>query len=210
MELPLVTGPSEPVDRGMSSEIRQDQSAGAAAAECNRLMGRVAAQRDRAAFAALFQYFAPRLKGFFRKRGLNDTGSEELVQDVMLTLWRRAESFDPTKAAVNTWVYTIARNRWIDGYRRENRPQIDPDDPMLQGDADPAPDEVLITTQRDGRLHDAMAGLPDEQLQLVRMSFFEDKPHSEIAQELDIPLGTVKSRIRLAMGRLRADLGEST
>lgn len=208
MQAVLVTSLSRPVDRIMSSGFRHDPVAGRPQVDANVLLERVATQRDRDAFAGLFRFFAPRLKGFFRKRGLNDAGCEELVQDVMLTIWRRADSFDPARAAANTWVYTIARNRWIDNFRRENRPRLDPDDPMLRGETEPTPDEALSAARQDGRVREAMAGLPAEQLTLVRMSFFEDKPHSEIARELDIPLGTVKSRIRLAMRRLRGALGE--
>lgn len=204
----LVAPAGGPLERVMSFGRHQDGAAGPQQPGIGQLLARIGHGRDRGAFSELFRHFAPRLKGFFRKRGLNDAEAEELIQEIMLTVWRRADSYDSQKAAASTWLYAIARNRWIDRHRRENRPEIDPDDPVLQGDPDPAPDDTVAAAQRDRLVRDAMTTLPKEQLQLIHLSFYEDKPHSEIAALLDLPLGTVKSRIRLAMGRLRKQLGE--
>jgi RNA polymerase sigma-70 factor (ECF subfamily) len=172
------------------------------------LLEAIAERRDRESFAQLFDHFAPRLKGFFWKGGASAAQAEDLMQDVMLSLWQRAGQFDRRKAAASTWVYAIARNRRIDVLRRERRPEIDPDDPALVPDAEPLPDARLVTGQVNRRLADAVARLPEEQAFLLRLSFFEDKPHSVIAAETDLPLGTVKSRLRLALTKLKTAMKE--
>ena len=132
--------------------------------------------------------------------------AEEVVQEVMVTLWRRAETFDPSQASASTWVFTIARNKRIDMVRRERRPEIDPDDPALRPEAEPAADHAVESLQDSKRLREAMAFLPAEQQEILRLAYFEDLPHSAIAERCDMPLGTVKSRIRLALTRLRKSL----
>ncbi len=169
----------------------------------------VAQRRDRRAFALLFEHFAPRLKAYLARSGTDQATAEELVQDVMLTLWRRADQFDRAQASAGTWIYTIARNRRIDLLRRERRPEIDPSDPLLTPAPDPAADDALLAGEREQRLRAALGQLPREQSDLLRMAFFDDKPHSVIAAETRLPLGTVKSRLRLAMVRLRKVLKES-
>ena len=124
----------------------------------------------------------------------------------MLTVWRRAAQFDPSKAAASTWLFTIARNRRIDTLRRARRPEIDPEDPALVREPDDPADRVVEAAQRRASLQAAVAELPDDQAKLLRLAYFEDKSHSIIAAELSLPLGTVKSRLRLAMGKLRAAL----
>jgi RNA polymerase sigma-70 factor (ECF subfamily) len=124
----------------------------------------------------------------------------------MLTVWRRAEQFDRSKAAASTWLFTIARNRRIDTLRRARRPEIDPEDPVLVREPDDPADRVVEVAQRRKSLHAAVAQLPEEQTKLLRLAYFEDKSHSVIADELSLPLGTVKSRLRLAMGKLRVAL----
>ena len=170
------------------------------------LVEAVAARRDDAAFARLFAHYGPRVKAYFRRLGTAEDRAEELMQDVMLTLWRRAEMFDRRRASVATWLFTIARNRRIDVLRREYRPQVDASDPALVGEAAPAADDQLQASQRERRLRLALAALPVEQADLVRESFFRDRSHSAIAEELRLPLGTVKSRLRLALAKLRGAL----
>lgn len=169
----------------------------------------VGRERDRAAFAALFGHFAPRLKAYLRRQGCDAGGAEELVQEVMLLVWRRAETYDPAQASASTWVFTIARNKRIDVLRREQRPEIDPDDPALVPDPVEAADQRVETRETNGRLRAALKELPPEQAELLRMAYFEDKPHSVISAEQGIPLGTVKSRLRLAMERLRKALRDA-
>ena len=176
--------------------------------DLNALLLAVGRNRDRSAFALLFEYFAPRLKSYLMRLGAGAGTAEDLAQEAMLILWRKAEQFDPGKAAAATWAFTIARNLRIDAIRREKRPEIDPDDPALVPDDAPQADDAIARVQEDARLREALTELPREQMEVVEMSFFADKPHSVIATELGLPLGTVKSRLRLAMGRLRTALGE--
>lgn len=176
------------------------------------LLLRVGRDRDRNAFALLFGHYAPRLKAFMRKMGADDAVAEDLMQEAMLTVWRRADSFDPQKASAGTWIYTIARNLRIDRIRRERRPELDPDDPALipalVSEAPPPADERLHRERVDDRVRAALKDLPPEQAAVVALSFYEDAPHADIAARLGVPLGTVKSRLRLAMKRVRESLGD--
>jgi len=167
----------------------------------------IATRGDRGAFAALFGHFAPRVKSYMLRLGAEPRLADELAQETLLAVWRKAAAFDPAKAAPSTWIFTIARNLRIDAARRARR--VEPaDDPSDAPDAEPAPDEALVAAQSETRVRQALASLPIEQAEVVRLSFFSDKPHSEIAAELRLPLGTVKSRLRLAMRRLRDLLGD--
>jgi len=167
----------------------------------------VAETSDRPAFAALFRHFAPRIKGFLIRSGSDEALAEELAQETMVALWRRAATFDPARAQLSTWLYTIARNLRIDRHRRSvGAPEaaFDDWDPEQQpAEAHLAPEELLLAAQRARGVQHALAELPPEQAQVLRLSFFEEHPHSRIAQDLGIPLGTVKSRIRLAVSQLR-------
>ena len=175
-------------------------------AEMDALLGRVAAHQDRTAFAVLFAHFAPRVKAYLLRLGAPSGVAEELAQEALLSVWRKAHLFDPAKASAATWLFTIARNLRIDAIRRERRPELDPDDFMPEPDADA--DAGLMLAENEGRLRLALKELPADQIQVVELSFFADKPHSQIAVELGIPLGTVKSRLRLAMGRLKRAMGD--
>jgi len=165
------------------------------------LLLRVAAERDRSAFAALFTHFAPRVKAYLIRLGASSGVAEELAQEALLSVWRKAHLFDPAKASAATWLFTIARNLRIDAIRREKRPELDPEDFMPEPGADA--DAGLMLAENEGRLRLALRELPVDQIQVVELSFFADKPHSQIAEEL----GTVKSRLRLAMGRLKRAMG---
>lgn len=165
------------------------------------LLLRVRDHQDKAAFAALFRHFAPRVKGFLMKSGAGEALAEECAQDVMATLWQKSHLFDPTRASVATWVFTIARNRRIDALRKSRRPE--PED--LPWGPEPEPDqaEVMEMQQETHRLGVALAQLPEKQRALIERAYFGDLTHSEIAAETGLPLGTIKSRIRLALERLR-------
>lgn len=174
----------------------------------NDLLLAVARDRDRAAFAELFRHFAPRLKAYLTRLGAEGALADELVQEAMLTVWRRADGFDPAQASAATWIFTIARNRRIDGLRRESRPEVDPEDPALVPAPPEAADTLIEAAQETGRLQSAISDLPAEQAELLRLAYYEDQPHSAIAERTGLPLGTVKSRLRLALGRLRKALVE--
>jgi len=169
-----------------------------------RVLTRVAAG-DRDAFACVFAKFAPRVKAYLIRLGAPGAAAEDLAQDAMVSVWRRAASYDASKAKASTWIFVIARNAWIDRLRREKveyayRGYID----EPEESSDEAPDDAAVRMQTQSQIEAAMATLSEEQKQVVRLSFFEDRAHSEIAERLSLPLGTVKSRLRLALIRLRA------
>ena len=174
--------------------------------EMAQLAIRVAERRDVAAFERLFDFFAPRVKAYLRKLGLDPSSAEELCQEVMITLWHKAGLFDPAKSSLSTWVFRIARNRRIDLARRDRGDALDPDDPMLQPEAEILPDESMDAMKRDGRIRAALDTLPAEQLEAIRYAFFMGYTHSQIAEATGLPMGTVKSRIRLAFARLKSAL----
>jgi RNA polymerase sigma factor (sigma-70 family) len=177
----------------------------AAAEDLAALMIAVRDRQDRVAFAALFRHFAPRVKGFLMKSGTDAALAEECAQDVMATLWQKAHLFDPARASVATWVFTIARNRRIDVARRDRRPE--PEALDWGGDShEPDQAEVYESSEEARRLTLALSALPEPQRALIARAFYGDLSHSEIAAETGLPLGTIKSRIRLALDRLRAKM----
>lgn len=183
-----------------------------ATVEWAELIGRVASQGDREAFKLLFEHFAPRVKGLLMKTGTDADVAEEIAQNTLLAVWRKAAQFDPTTAGAAAWIFTIARNLRIDAARRAIR-QARADQPAVTDEVEEIADSPeLIMSRRDdvSRVSAALLKLSDEQSRVVRMSFIEERPHAEIAETLGIPLGTVKSRIRLAMNRLRDLLDEPT
>lgn len=183
-------------------------SAGHTPQDLNALLCAVGA-KDRAAFEQLFKHFAPRVKSYILRLGSTDAAAEEIAQEVLVNVWRKAELYDPSRAAASTWIFTIARNLRIDTFRKENRPALDPNDPALVPDA-PTPADILVEqNQISERIRQALMEMPDEQREVVHMSFFEDRTHAEISKLLAIPLGTVKSRIRLAFIRLKTSLDDS-
>jgi len=172
------------------------------------LLVAIGATQNRDAFVRLFEYFAPRIKSFLMGGGMTAELADELAQETMLTVWQKAAGFDPQKASASTWIFTIARNKRIDALRKNARPQPDFNDPLMKQDI-ALPDEAISQSERNDILSQAINELPGEQADLIRKSFFEDKTHTDIAQETDIPLGTVKSRIRLALERLRHHIGDA-
>lgn len=167
---------------------------------------------DKQAFALLFRHFAPRLKSYCLRQGVAADMAEELVQEAMVQVWRKAATFDPAKAAVSTWLFTIIRNKRIDKIRREVRPELKPEDfEVFQQPEQGADDRVGAMLEAD-RIAQALDQLTADQRLVLEKAFFEDKSHSVIATETGLPLGTVKSRIRLALSRLKvmiADKDES-
>lgn len=160
--------------------------------------------RDRAAFEEMFDSLAPRLKGFVIRCGARPALAEEIVQDVMLTIWRKAGLFDPHKAQASAWIYQIARNRHIDIVRKESRPVPDElgEDPGEEPDAS----QILALEQEALHLKQAIEQLPVDQKEMIEKAYIGDLTHNEISSQTGLPLGTVKSRIRLGLGRLREEL----
>jgi RNA polymerase sigma-70 factor (ECF subfamily) len=178
--------------------------------EWARLIDAVATLQDRDAFGRLFDYFAPRIKSYMQRSGTTEANAEELAQETMLAVWRKAKLFDPSTAGAATWIFTIARNLRIDAVRRERRggPTTASEvDAEFLVDETPLPDARLETAESEERVRSALTHLSAEQMRVIELSFFEEKAHGEIARILEIPLGTVKSRLRLAMNRLKSLLG---
>ena len=193
-----------PLDAGMVSNATRASTADPD--ELSLLLLAVGENRDHKAFIRLFEHFGPRVKSYLRKLGAGDSEAEDLMQDVMLTVWTRAQQFDRQKARASTWIFTITRNKRIDAIRRERRPEFDPHDPSLVPDRNEDPSDALAAGEWRDALRRAIDTVPAEQARLLRLSFFEEKTHDAIAKELDLPLGTVKSRIRLAVAKLRRSL----
>jgi len=179
------------------------------AATDEALLDAIAGARSRDAFAELFRRYAGRVKAFLLRSGASHDEAEEGAQEVMITLWRRAETFDAARAGAATWIFTIARNKRIDMMRRARRPAPDPEDPQFRPDDEAGAETRLSGRERDARVRAALAGLSADQLAVVRLAFFAGLSHAEIAERLETPLGTVKSRLRLSFRRLRDELGDS-
>jgi RNA polymerase sigma-70 factor, ECF subfamily len=172
------------------------------------LVEAIAARADRAAFTRLFSYYGPRVKGYLLRLGLDAAQAEELTQDVMVAVWRKAGSFDRRQASVATWIFRIARNRRIDVFRQARRATLDAHDPAFQPPPEAAPDEAAQATEQEARVREAMEQLPPEQRELIWEAFYQDRSHREIAERTGVPLGTVKSRLRLAMAKLKLQLDD--
>ncbi len=174
--------------------------------EHRALVSRIAETGDRSAFEILFRYFGPRVKALMLKSGADHSQAEDLVQDVMMTLWNKVHLYSPERGSVGTWIFTIARNARIDRLRRSSaRPHEDVDDLELPADQADAADEVLANQQAE-RVASALGELPAEQRKVIELAYLSDMPQSEIAEKLDLPLGTVKSRMRLAYAKLKTEL----
>ncbi|MFK7754755.1 MAG: sigma-70 family RNA polymerase sigma factor [Sedimentitalea sp.] len=199
----MVSGPGATGLTVVTSKNRGDAATAAAekrAAWVDHIR-RINDDRDETAFAELFQHFAPRVKAFLMRSGADAAMAEECAQDVMATLWRKAHLFDPARASAATWIFTIARNRRIDALRKQRRPE--PEDLTWGPEAEPDQEDVLSLQQESEILRDALNALPHAQKDLIERAYFGDLSHSEIAAQTGLPLGTIKSRIRLALERLR-------
>ena len=164
-------------------------------------MSAMRAIRD--AFIRVFEHFAPRVKSFLMRGGFRADLADELAQETMLTVWDKAASYDSRQSAASTWIYTIARNKRIDHARKMSRPEPDTADPLFTAGAVAQPDDIVNHAEEAAALAEAIRQLPPEQSELIQKAFFEEKTHQDIAYETSLPLGTVKSRIRLALDRMR-------
>ena len=162
---------------------------------------RIQLDQDQKAFTELFGYFAPRVKAFLMKSGASPSMAEECTQEVMVTLWHKAHLFDPSRASVATWIFTIARNKRIDALRKQRRPE--PEDLQWGPESEPEASDILVLQQEANLITQAMSALPSQQRDLIKKAYFGDLSHSEIAVETGLPLGTIKSRLRLALSKLR-------
>lgn len=176
--------------------------------EAARLIAAIVEAGDRQAFARLFAFYAPRLRSYLSRQGFGASDCDDLIQDTMLAVWRKAGQFDPEAGAVSTWIFTICRNLGIDRRRRAARRSKDDLPPMSDVDLSPSAEGAIISREDETRVRRALDRLPAEQAEVIALSFFSQSPQTEIARALGIPLGTVKSRVRLAMNRLRQLLDE--
>lgn len=193
----------------LSLVSRNDPDAAPAPEDLAAWVQAIALRADREAFARLFAHLAPRVKAFLLRGGADETQAEDLAQETLLVVWRKAALFDARQAGVSTWVFTIARNLRVDRFRRQGQAAVGLDDALLDDlpDEAPPPDERLHAARQEARVRDALRLLPAEQAQVLQLSYFDDQPHASIASALGIPLGTVKSRMRLAVAHLRRALG---
>ncbi len=192
LEAGPITGESQPDEQAVFASAVED----------------IAQKQCRKAFTLLFEFFAPRLKSFMLRLGTDATQAEELAQEVMITVWRKAGQYDRAQASVSTWIFRIARNRRIDAWRRQKKLDAEADDPLLSPSELPHPEDEYHLRETETRVRSAMMHLPEDQLRLLKAAFFEGLSHSEIAERMNLPLGTVKSRIRLAFQKLRPRLSD--
>ena len=172
-------------------------------AEWDILLGRLLHSHSKGDFIALFHYYAPKVKAYMIRGGFAPDEADELAQETMLALWRNYRSYDSAQASANTWIFTIARNKRIDGLRKRARPR--PDDYTMEMITPPAADPEDISAQGDmaKKMSGILKKLPREQSRLVLLSYYQNKTHAEIAKSENLPLGTVKSRLRLALTKLK-------
>jgi RNA polymerase sigma factor (sigma-70 family) len=200
----LVFKPQETVDQTMGTSLMNDNSK--KLSTWDELLVRVGRDRDKSAFAELFDYFAPRVKSFLLRFGTDMSLAEEIAQEAMIMVWRRAETYDPRQSAASTWIFTIARNKRIDRLRRENRPLPDMTDPAVMPESIETGEIQVARMQQEKKIRHALKNLPEEQAKMIFSAYYEEKSHREIAEESGVALGTVKSRIRLALNRMRAQI----
>jgi len=163
--------------------------------------------QDQAAFVRLFNHFAPRIKSYLIKSGGAGAQAEEATQEALAAVWQKAKLFNPAQASASTWIFTIARNKNIDAIRKQKRPE--PEEISWIGGQEDDASVALETSQAETGLRVAVAKLPDAQRALIEQAFYGDMSHSEIAAQTGIPLGTIKSRIRLGLARIRHELTRS-
>ena len=172
------------------------------------LMLDIAEKRDRDAFQSLFDFYGPRVKSFIMRSGIPEITAEEVAQETLLTVWRKADKFNPALASASTWIFTIARNKKIDRLRKDSRPLPDANDPTFAGPGVETPEASAWHSINAQKVHAALKQLPEEQRKVLTLAFIEENPHAAVSEMLGLPLGTVKSRIRLGLEKLRTLLAE--
>ena len=176
------------------------------AAEFAECISEIANYRSVTAFDVLFRYFAPRIKSYCLRLGADPAGAEEITQEAMVSIWRNAALFNPSKASPSTWIFTIARNLSIDRFRKSRRPEFDPADPALIPEDQQTPDRLIEKIEMEENIRKIMDSLSSNERNVLMISFYENLSHGEISRQLNLPLGTVKSRIRLAFAKIRSTL----
>lgn len=161
-------------------------------------------RRDKEAFGHLFDFYAPRLRAMLVRSNCRDGAADDIVQDAMLRVWRKAHQFDPARASASAWVYRIARNRHVDVIRRTARPV--PEALKLEDAPEADAGQLLALDQETQRLRGALAGLSETQRMVIEQAYLGELTHNEISERTGLPLGTIKSRIRLALDKLRHEL----
>ncbi len=168
------------------------------------LLHAIGASNDREAFRAFFRRWAGRVHAWALRSHPDAVQADEVVQDVFLRVWRHAARFDPARAAVSTWLWTVARNVRVDRMRRDHPRWLDLDDVVAPTEPEASPAYQVEAAQQSARVRDAVAELPPDQLTVLNLAYWEGRTLSEVATVTGVPLGTVKSRVRLALERLRA------
>ena len=159
--------------------------------------------QDKVAFSNTFRYFAPRLKSYFVKIGSTESQAEEIIQEVMIAVWTKSSTYNREKSSVSTWIYTIAKNKRIDKIRKDKKHNTVDSDESLEIPVPSKQEQQILSTEVAEKIQHSLKFLPDEQAELLKLSYFYEKTHSDIAKDLSLPLGTVKSRIRLALSKMR-------
>jgi len=178
-------------------------AAGANRAAMNDYLEQVASRRDPTAFRALYELYAPRIKSYMLRQGADAATAEELAQETLLAVWRKAQLYAPEKGNATTWIFTIARNLRIDRIRKERIWQPLPEGHEEQASEEAGPEDIASQNEHRDRIQEALGALPEDQQEVVTLSYIEGLSHSEIAERLDLPLGTVKSRMRLAYRKIK-------
>ncbi len=171
--------------------------------ELSTCLNEIALNQDRKAFSNIFKYFAPRLKSFFVKLGCTEMQAEEIIQEVMIAVWTKSHTYNQDKSSVSTWIYTIAKNKRIDKIRKEKKHFVVDSDDSLEIPVPSKQEGEILNMQLTEKINCSLEKLPKEQSELLKLSYFYEKTHSDIAKELNLPLGTVKSRIRLALSKMK-------
>jgi RNA polymerase sigma-70 factor, ECF subfamily len=207
--LTLGTRPDSPrIWSGFTPHGTVMKSEGGTEVDPGKWIAEIAAKHDPKAFAALFEFYAPRVKAMLMRGGAAPDTAEDIAQEALVMVWRKAAYYDARRASASAWVYTIARNLRVDRLRRDKLAALYAHEAQIEADEPRRPDEPLHTAEQAEIVAAAIRQLPEEQVRVLKLSFFEDRAHGEIAAMLDLPLGTVKSRLRLALARLRNLLGE--
>jgi RNA polymerase sigma-70 factor (ECF subfamily) len=169
----------------------------------------IAESQDIGSFKKIFEYFSPRLKSFLMKSGAEENIAEEIIQETMTIIWTKADYYDPKVASPSTWIYTIARNKKIDILRKSRKAILEDIETAVLPAIEPKTEENIEHDQKFDMIAQHLDALPKDQLDLLKMNFFEEKSHGEISELTGIPLGTVKSRIRLALEKIRGKLDKN-